>query len=344
MRKRFLGAVMIGLFMMLAVPAAVLAKPIVLNFAMMNPSTAYSSQHCLEPWAKAVEKATHGKVKIRIFYNQTLAKGKDSWNAIKLGVADMGWNAQGFWAGLTPLADVISLPALPLKTGEQASEVLWKLYEKYPQIRKEFSAEKVLLLYASPPYYLITRNKPVRTIEDLRGMKIRMFGELPCDEMKALGGVPVLIPMPDTYLALQKGVVDGMGAGWEPIYGFRLYEVAKYYTDAPFTAVYFSVTMNNTKWNSLPAKIQKEIMSVSGLKGAKFWGKHFWDIEKAATIAKAKEDGHPIHLIKLSKKERQRWLEVGGKPIWREWINKMEKKGHPQAKQILQTALKLSQE
>jgi TRAP-type C4-dicarboxylate transport system substrate-binding protein len=344
MKKRVLGILIAGIFLAASVPATVFAKPIVLNFAMMNPATAYSSIHCVEPWVKSVEEATHGKVKIRIYYNQTLAKGKDSWDAIKLGIADMGWNFHGFWPGMTPLADVISLPALPFKTGEKGSEVLWKLYKKFPQIQKEFSGEKVLCLYVSQPYYLITRNKPVRTLADLKGMKIRMTGGPPTEMMKDLGGVPVLIPMPDTYLALQKGVIDGMGAGWEPIFGYRLYETVKYYTDAPFPAVYFSITMNNSKWNSLPKKIQKEIMSVSGLKGSEFWGKNFWDIEKAATIAKAKEEGHPIHLIKLSKKERQHWLEVGGKPVWNHWLKKMKAKGHPDAPQVLKAAIKLSEE
>ncbi|MEJ2699468.1 MAG: hypothetical protein P8Z70_07390, partial [Desulfuromonadales bacterium] len=69
MKRGFLAALIAGLFLVPAVPATVHAKPIVLSFAMMNPETAYSSQHCLEPWVKSVEAATHGKVKIQIYYS-----------------------------------------------------------------------------------------------------------------------------------------------------------------------------------------------------------------------------------------------------------------------------------
>jgi TRAP-type C4-dicarboxylate transport system substrate-binding protein len=59
--------------------------------------------------------------------------------------------------------------------------------------------------------------KPVSTLDDIKGLKIRMSGGPPTDMMKALGGVPMLIPMPDNYISLQKGVIDGMGAPWEAI-------------------------------------------------------------------------------------------------------------------------------
>ena len=326
----------------LIVPATVFAEPVVLTFAMQNPETAYSSVHCVQPWIKAVEEATKGYVKIQPYYSQTLTKGKDTWNATKMGIADMGWNMHGYWPGMTPLTDVMALPALPFRTAEKGSEVFWSLYEKYPQVQKEFTDNKVLLLYTSEPYYLITKDKPVRNLEDLKGMKIRVGGAPAVDQMNALGGVPVAVGMPDAYLAMQKGVIDGMGAAWEPIIGFRLYEVANYYTQVPFPATYFSITMNLQKWNSLPKDVQDAIMSVSGLQGSKYWGHNFWDIAKEPTIQKAKDMGRDIKLFTLTEEERQRWLEIGGKPVWEAWIKDLESKGHPEARQILQTVLDLS--
>ena len=81
----------------------------------------------------------------------------------------------------------------------------------FRRIQDEFKDVKVLLFYTSEPYTLITRNKPVKSIEDIKGMKIRMTGGPPTDMMKLLGGVPMLIPMPDSYISLQKGVIDGNG-------------------------------------------------------------------------------------------------------------------------------------
>lgn len=321
--------------------AGAAGAPITLRFANQNSDTSWSGIHAIAPWAKQVEQATHGRVKIQIYYNQTLCKGKDTWEAVKNGIADIGWCFHGYWPGLTPLADVISLPALPFKRAEKGSAVLWKLYEKFPQIRKEFSANKVLLLFTSTPYVLMTRNKEVKTMQDLKGLKIRMTGGPPTDMMRALGAVPVLIPMPDLYISMQKGVIDGSGVPWEAVHGFRLYEVGKYFTEAPLPAVYFSISMNKDKWNSLPKDIQNEIMSVSGLKGSEFWGYNHFDTAKAGVMAKAKAEHVHLNIYALPAKERARWVEVAGKPIWKEWVKKMEAQGHPEAQKILDTTLEL---
>ena len=81
---------------------------------------------------KQVEEATKGRVKIEVFPSQTLIKGIDMWKGVSSGIADIGWCVQGYWPEQTPLSDVMSLPFLPIKTAEHGSEVLWKLYEKYP--------------------------------------------------------------------------------------------------------------------------------------------------------------------------------------------------------------------
>ena len=334
--------ILVSLFIGFAAVAT--ARPITLTFANQNPETGWSGMHAIGPWARQVEKATGGKVKIQTFYSQTLTKGKDAWDATKNGIADIAWCFHGYWPGMTPLADVISMPALPFKSAEKGSEVLWKLYQKYPAIQKEFADNKVLLLFTSNPYILITARKQVKTMEDIRGMKIRMSGGPPTEMMKALGGTPMMVPMPDNYMSLQKGVIDGMGAPWEAIHGFRLYEVVKYYTEAPLPAVYFSISMNKRKWNSLGKDIQDAIMSVSGLEGSKFWGRNFFDTAKDGVMEQAKITGKSINLYTLPEQERERWLEKAGKPIWRQWVKKMEAKGYSNAQEILDTAVSLSKE
>jgi len=343
MKRTVIIAMVLGLCCLILFPAAGAAKTFKLNLASQNPETSWGHIGAVAPWVKMVEDATKGQVKIQVYAGQTLCKGKDTWEATKNGIADIGWCFQGYWPGLTPLADVISLPALPFDTAEKGSEVLWKLYEKFPAIQQEFSDVKVLLTYTSAPYMLITRDKQVKTLEDLKGLKIRTTGGPPTEQMKALGGVPMLIPMPDNYISLQKGVIDGMGAPWEAVHGFRLYEVVKYYTQTPFPAVYFTISMNKNKWNSLPKDIQDAIMSVGGLEGSKFWGKHWFDLAKDEVMKRAAADGKKIDVYYLPKAERDRWLEVGGKPIWEEWVKDMEAKGRKDARTILNTALELMQ-
>lgn len=323
------------------------AKKITLRFSDQNSKIGWGPVYALQPWAKmaedAVKRNTEHELKIRIYPNQTLSKGKDNWNSIKTGIADMGWCFHGYWPGMTPLADVISLPALPFKTGEKGSEVLWKLYEKFPEIKNEFDNNHILLLYTTEPYSLITTKKQVKTLEDLKGLKIRMTGGPPTDQMKALGGIPMSIPMPDVYLALKQGVIDGMGTCWEAIHTYRLYEVAEFYTQTPFPAVYFSIAINKRKWKSLPDDVKKAITGVSGLEGSRFWGRNF-DKAKEGVFEIAKENGKNIASDTLYEEEVNRWLEIGGKPIWNDWVKKMEKEGYKNAREILDTALKLLKE
>ena len=96
----------------------------------------------------------------------------------------------------------------------------------------------------------------MKTLEDMKGLKIRVLGGPPTEMAKALGASPALMPMPDMYQALDKGVFDGAAVPWEAIHGFRLYEVAKNVTMVPFYASYFSVCANRQKIQSLPKDVR----------------------------------------------------------------------------------------
>lgn len=338
MKKQILSFIVVTMAM-LFIAGLCSAKTITLRFAHQNPETGLSSINCVTPWLDKVEAATQGKVKIQRYYGQTLCKGKDMWNATKMGITDIGWCFHGYWSGMTPLSEVISLPGMPFKTAEEGSAILWKLYEKFPEIQNEYKDVKVLLFYTSEPYNLITVNKPVKKLEDIKGLKIRMSGGPSTEMVKALGGVPMMIPMPDNYISLQKGVIDGMGAPWEGINVWRFYEVVNYYTEVPFPAVYFSISMNKRKWDSLSKDIQDAIMSVSGEYGSKYWGQNFFDKMKEEGIKKVKENGQGDNIYALSDEESDRWLKVGGEPLWEKWVSDMEALGHKNAREILNFVL-----
>jgi TRAP-type transport system periplasmic protein len=340
MKKSLWITLLIGICLSFIFPFNVSAAPITLTFSTQNPETGWGQVEALKPWVDQIEKATDGKLNIKVYYSQTLNKGPDTWQAVKDGIADMGWCFHAYWPGMTSLSDVISLPSLPFKTAEDASGALWKLYEKFPQIREQYKDNHILLLYTTIPYFLITTKKQVKTLDDIKGLKIRMMGGPSTEMMKLLGGVPVSKPMPENYMAMQKGVTDGMGAPWEAVDSFRLYEVVKYYTlDVGFPVVYFSIAINKNKWNSLPADIKAAMNGASGLMGSRFWGRNFMDTAKGPTIAKAEKEGYEVNIYELPKQEQAKWLQVAGKPVWNGWLAKMKNEGHPEAKEILDTLL-----
>ena len=136
-------------------------------------------------------------------------------------------------------------------------------------------------------------------------------------------------------------MIDGAGAVWEAIHSFRLYEVGKYYTSAPLATVYFSICANKGKWDSLPADVRDQIMSVSGLKGSIFWGRNFFDTVEQAVADKAKENNKEFVKYTLAPEEEAKWVKLS-EPIWEDWVKKMEGKGFKEAREILNTVIALS--
>ena len=325
--------------MFLVAPLA--AQEIKLTLADQNSPTGWGPSHAMYPWIKQVEAAGKGRIKIEAYPSQTLIKGIDMWKGVSNGIADIGWCVQGYWPEQTPLSDVMSLPFLPIRNAEQGSEVLWKLYEKYPSIQKEYGQIQPLVLHTSSSNMFLTAKKQIKTLEDFKGLKVRVLGGPPSEMAKALGAVPALIPMPDMYQALDKGVVDAGAVPWEAVQGFRLYEVGKYYTIAPFYVAYFSLCANRQKMESLPKDVRDAIMSVSGLEGSKFWGKNFFDSAEGGVIEKAKAGNYEINRYSPPPDEVARWTKVAGEPIWEEWVKKMEGKGHKEARDILKSTLDL---
>ena len=328
---------------LLSFPVAVHAAPVTLKFADQNSDVGWGPVHGTQPWVKKVEEATKGQVKIQIYPNQTLAKGKQNWQATKRGIADMSWNVMPYYAGLTPYAEVITLPGLPFNNAEKGSEILWKLFEKFPEMSEQFAENKVLILHTSDPFLIITTKKQIKTLEDIKGMKIRVVGGAMVDAIKAYGGIPMFIPMPDNYIAMQKGTVDGVAGTWEAIQAFRLHEVGKYVTvNLPSGASYFAVVMNNNKWASLSKETQDAIMSVSGLKGSIEYGKNFFDSAKDEVPKMAKKGGYDLGVYSLPEKERERWVKIGCQPVWDAWVERMEGKGYKSARKILDAAFELA--
>ena len=342
MKPKALLVWLVGGISILAVMAApVSAEVIKLRLADHNTAMGWGPVNATQPWVKKVEEACKGKVKIEIYPSQTLVKGPEIWNAVKTGMADIGWCFHGYWADMTPLSDVVTLPFLPIPNAEKGSEVLWKLYEKFPAIQNEYKDVQPLMLWTSSPYFLITTKKQVKTLEDIKGLKIRVVGGPPTEEMKALGAIPTNVAMPETYLSLERGVLDGMGVPWEAMHGFRLYEVVKYYTMAPLSVVYFSMSMNKAKFDSLPADVQEAIMSVSREEGAKFFGRNYFDSAEKGVQELIAKGNYSMNQYTLPSDELARWRKVAGEPIWEAWVKKMEAKGHPEARQILDATLQM---
>jgi len=319
-----------------ATSTASTGKVYTLRFADMDAQQSWTATHSTQPWIDDVVKATNGQVKFEVYWSNTLSKQTENWEALKSGIADVATCVMSFWPGLAPLSDVISLPFIGITSAEQAAAVMWKLYEKYPSIQAEYKDVHVLFIGVGDPNVLQTSKKQVKTMDDIKGMKIRVTGGPPTEYLKAIGASPMMVDMVDVYTNLQKGVLDGVVASWASVESMKFYEVAKYITNVPIYSPFAVRAMNLQVWNSLPPEIQQQITSVSGFERSKLFSKTQYD----DAVKKVKSAGYPVTEYTPPPEEIAKWQELA-KPIWQKWVDDMRAAGHPEAQDILNTTLEL---
>jgi len=320
-------------------PAPAPAAPIELTLNESYPATHPMTTDAYEVWAKMVEEATDGRVKVSVFPGDTLTSVMEAFDATIAGVCDISMVVQSFEPERFPLSMIMNQP-LHLPNALVSGKVGWDLYQKFPEIQAEYADVKVLFFYSTSAYQLHTVKKPIYTKEDVEGLLIRSGGPVHTAIIKALGGSPQFIPMPDTYLALEKGVLDGHMSPFGPMRGFKVDEVLFYHLqNANFHTNIFGVVMNLDKWNSLPSDIQEAIDKLSGTAAAEMFGEVF-DGTDTDTIQHIKDvGGHTF--TTLSPEEKARWDGIL-KDILDDWLKEQEAKGLP-GQEILDEALRLGE-
>jgi TRAP-type C4-dicarboxylate transport system substrate-binding protein len=304
-----------------------------LKFSHHNPPTAFVSKQGKEPWAKAIEEKTGGKVKIDIYPSATLNKPQDAYDAVVKGIADITWGFVAYYPGRFPLTEVLNLPMLGVDKASLGSKVIWDLYNTTPYLKKEFDDVKVLMLHTHDGAP-ITSRMPILTAADMQGKKLRTGGGPAVAFLQSLGTSPIAMPAPDTYQAAEKGVIDGAVMAWEAVEMLNLQEVVKYGLDANVHSGTFFLIMNKKKWESLPPDVQKVFDEQSGDIASQLFAKA-WDETKKTSTDKFIKAGGTIKT--MDPEETKRWQEKA-KLVWDKWANDLEAKGLP-GKAVLAEAL-----
>jgi TRAP-type transport system periplasmic protein len=300
-------------------------KPIELTYSIFFPPT-HKNTLLAQEWAKEIETRTGGKVKITVFAGGTLTKADVCYDGVEKGISDIGMSVLGYTRGKFPLSEVLDLP-LGIKTGAGATAMVNAFYKQFAP--KEFDSVKIMYLHGHGPGFLHTK-KPVKALEDMKGMKVRCTG-LSAKIVGALGGTPVAMPMGETYDALSRGVVDGSMAPQESLEGWRWGEVVKSSTacyGAAYTTTFF-VAMNKDKWQKLPKDVQDVIQKVNEEWTTKTGDA--WDAMDKSGKDFAATKGNSA--IPLSEEENARWSKAV-RPILDEYVAKMKEKGLPGAEAL----------
>ena len=299
----------------------------VINLRYATHITAGHRQYVegLGPWLKSIEQATNGKVKITAYPSGTLCKGKDSLEAVKGGIADIATAFIGLFPGRFPVTEVLFLPCIcmdPNATAQTSTRAMMAAYKEFSEMQAEFKDVKLLFLHSIQPAFLATRDKPIKKLEDLKGMKLRIPGVYITNFINRAGGVPLLLPPAGIYEAMEKKVIDGYAYSWDGFMSRRMYEVTNYVLDNRWYVGAFITIMNRNTWNRLPEDVKKAIDKVSGLPVALRCAKAI-DADTEPALAKCKERKIPV--FTLTKEQQKHWREAA-KPVWADWAKDVEKK------------------
>jgi len=279
-------------------------------------------------WAAAVEKATNGRVKLQMLPKAPMAAA-GTFDGVRDGLVDVSYVTASYTPARHPLPLLAELPGSG-GSAEVNSVAYSRIHWKYLQQANEYKGVKLLGVFTHGPGQMFSVKKPVTSVADLAGMKVRSGGGISEASAKALGASPLVKPAPESYELLSSGVADATFFPSESIRSFNLDKVVKHATYFPggFYSSSFGFFMNEDKWNKLSKQDQDAINSVSGEALARLAGKA-WDAAdkvgidalKAAGVAMV--DANPAFVADVRKRTE---------PLISEWVKAANAKGIDGAK------------
>jgi TRAP-type transport system periplasmic protein len=271
-------------------------------------------------WCKEVETRTKGRVKIQFFPGGALTKPPQCYDGVVKGISDLGQSVPAYTAGRFPVMDAVGLP-LGYSTGRVATGVVNEVYRHFKP--KEFDETEVMYFTAHGPGFIHTRSKPVRRLEDLKGLRLRTQGNSEL-LVRQLGGIPINRTQGEAYAMLQKGELDGDLHPLNSNQAWKMGEVVKSVTTSysvAYTALQF-VVMNKNKWKAFPEDIKRTIREINN----EWVPQHgeAWDSIDMEGMRYLLDMGGQI--IGLDSTESARWKRMAA-PVIDDYVRMLNEKG-----------------
>jgi TRAP-type C4-dicarboxylate transport system substrate-binding protein len=254
------------------------AEEIVLKFATTNAPTSRLVTQNLRPFAQRINADGGGILKVETYDGQALANQGNHLDRVLADVIQIGWGLTSTFGGKFPRSDAGALPFVS-DDSESASVAFWRVY-KSGLLDAEYSDIHPLILSYLTQAGLHLR-KPIKTLDDLSGLKIVASGWATGQAITKLGGAPLTIPLNEMYEAMQRGTADGAMVSWTSFNPFKLAEVTVYHVDTTLGTAPAFVYMAKKKYDSLPAEARAILDRHSGEAESRRFGA-WWDGEKKA--------------------------------------------------------------
>ena len=322
MRSLRLFATLTATFALAAGASGAFAQTTLTMSSWVGPTHSLT-RDVLTVWAKNVEAATQGRVKFEMLPKHPSAP-PGTFDAVRDGLVDVSFVTASYTPARHPLPLMAELPGAGA-TAEINSVAFSRIHWKYFQPANEYKGVKLLGVFTHGPGQMFTVKKPVTSVADLAGLKIRTGGGIAEAVAKALGASAFVKPAPESYELLKSGVADGVFFPLESIVSFKLDTVVEQATLFPggMYSSAFGFFMNEDKWNKLPKQDQEAIEKISGEHIARMAGAS-WDNVDQKGLEALKKSG-----VKVVNANSELVTEVKKRsaPIVDEWIQAASAKG-----------------
>lgn len=312
----------------LAAAAAAQAAPeVVLKVHHFLPATANAQVRMIQPWCDKIARESNERMVCQIYPAMQLGgTPAQLFEQAKDGVADIIWTLQTYSAGRFTKSAVFELPWM-VSHAESGSKALWDFVHKYAM--DEYKGVRPIFMHVHEGTLLHFVDKQPKTLEDMKGLKIRAANRVNSQMLTAIGAAPVQMPLPAVPDALSKGVIDGSAVPWEGVPAIKLDEIARYHLDVPEGAPrmgnsIFVFGMNQTRYDSLPPDLKKIIDDNSGLETSGWAGRTAFDEMSATFMQKAKANGNTFYY--MPEAEYRRWVEATS-GVAKDWVRSVDEKG-----------------
>ncbi len=321
-----LGSAIVGAAIALAGSSTVMAQEFTFKLHHLLGAKAPAQTQMLEPWAKAVEENSGGRVKIEIYPAMSLGgRPPELVQQVRDGVVDLIWTVNGYTPGLFPRSEAFELPFVYVNDPKATNLAMYDLFES--DLKEEYKGVEVMFLHVHAGQAIHMRDKLVRSPSDMEGLKMRIPTRTGAWIIEALGASPTAMPVPELPQALSKGVVDGAFIPWEIIPPLKIQEQTQYQIEghdlARFGTTTFQVSMNKARWDGLPDDIKKAFKDASG---PEWWGKvgEIWRASDDFGIKLATDAGNE-HIV-LTEEETNAFREKL-EPVVQRWIDEVTAQG-----------------
>jgi len=321
LRRQLLGLALGAAFCL----PAMADDTVILKVHHLLPAGSTAQSKFIQPWCDKIAQDSAGKLKCQIYPSMQLGgTPAQLFDQVKDGVADVIWTLPGYTAGRFPLMEVFELPFM-MQNPEATSKAVWDYVQQYDQA--EFKDVKPIAFHVHGDGVFHMRNKPINTMADLKGLKVRAPTRQTNKFLALLGATPVAMPVPQVSEALSKGVIDGAVVPYEVVPAVKIQELVKYHSETdPWEPAFYTSTfmfvMNKDRYASLPPDLKKVIDANSGEALSGQVGKVFLAGDAEGKKLTARNTTNVIPASELAN-----WKKAG-QPLVDAWIAEVSAKGH----------------